>query len=439
MQVSTHQAGFKISFNYDRVGTYAALVSQETRTAITYRYERWRSVSTGIIETAATIFLLLIAVRWYGAGPLSKALIAGGGSLGLLLAPWLVSRVERWGIPVARAVSWLSWLGATGFFLMAALPWLPVFVIGSVVTLTTSSAAIPLMTQIYQENYPNDQRGRLFARTMLIRIATAALFSELGGRWLSHRIDMFRGLLLVFALASAWAGFLLARYPSRPLSASGGTHPFHALRFALEDKVFGQTLLAWMFIGFAMLMMSPLRVEYLANPAYGVRLKGELLTAGAIAMFTGVIPNIARLFLNPIWGWLFDKMNFFALRLTLNLGFALGILSFFTSGSLAGLILGGVLFGMANAGADVAWSLWVTKFAPPDRVADYMSVHTFFTGLRGVIAPMVAFYLVSGISPQTMGWISVGLIVVGSAFLIPGVKRGTLSRPASALVEESPE
>ncbi|MPN16043.1 hypothetical protein SDC9_163381 [bioreactor metagenome] len=194
-----------------------------------------------------------------------------------------------------------------------------------------------------------------------------------------------------------------------------------------------------MFIGFAMLMMSPLRVEYLANPTHGVRLNGELLTAAAVAMFTGVIPNVARLLLNPVWGWLFDKMNFFALRLMLNLGFALGILSFFTTGSLTGLVLGGVLFGMSNAGADVAWSLWVTKFAPPDRVADYMSVHTFFTGVRGVVAPIVAFYLVAGISPQTMGWISVALIAVGSAFLIPGVKRGPLSRQGSALVEESPE
>ncbi len=433
------RVGFKFSFNSQTGDAYAAGVIGDNRTAITYRYERWRSISAGILETAATLFLLLIAVRWYGAGPMSKALIAGGGSLGLLLGPWLVSHVERWGIPVSRALARLSWIGAAGFLVMAAFPWLPIFVLGSVVTMTTSSVAIPLMTQIYQENYPDRQRGRLFARTMLIRIATAAVFSDLGGRWLSERIEMFRGLLLVFAAAAAYAGFLLARYPSRPLTASGGTHPFHALRFALEDKVFGQTLIAWMFIGFAMLMMSPLRVEYLANPTHGVRMNGELLTVGAVALFTGVIPNVARLFLNPVWGWLFDKMNFFALRLTLNLGFMLGILSFFTTGTIFGLILGGILFGVANAGADVAWSLWVTKFAPPDRVADYMSVHTFFTGIRGVVAPVVAFYLVAGIAPKTLGWIAVSLIAVGSGFLIPGFKSGNLARPGAALVEEAPE
>ena len=59
-----------------------------SRTDITYRYECWRALAAGVIETAGTIFLLLIAVRYYHAGPLAKALVAGGGSLGLILAPW---------------------------------------------------------------------------------------------------------------------------------------------------------------------------------------------------------------------------------------------------------------------------------------------------------------------------------------------------------------
>jgi MFS family permease len=165
----------------------------------------------------------------------------------------------------------------------------------------------------------------------------------------------------------------------------------------------------------------------------------DLLTAGMVALFTGVIPNVARLILNPVWGWLFDRMNFFVLRITLNCGFVLGIISFFTTGSLAGLVIGAILFGISNAGADVAWSLWVTKFAPPQRVADYMSVHTFFTGLRGIAAPLTAFYLVSSLPLNLMGWISAGLIVIGSLFLVPEIKFGKTARRAAALVEESPE
>ncbi len=410
-----------------------------SRTAITYRYECWRAVPAGVIEAAGTVFLLLIAVRHYQAGPLAKAMVAGGGSLGLIVAPWVVSRVEAAGWPVAKAAARLAWLGALSLVVMALVPVLPVFVAGSVVALATSAAAIPLLTQIYQENYPERERGRRFARTMMIRIATAALFSDLAGRALSGHIDRFRWLLVIFAGAFAFTGFCLGRCPSRPLTASGGTHPFRALRYARDDRLFRQTLIAWMFLGFALLMMVPLRVEYLANARYGVRWHGELLTAGTVALLTGVIPNIARLVLNPLWGWLFDRMNFFVLRLTLNLGFALGILSFFVSGSVAGLVTGAVLFGIANGGADVAWGLWVTKFAPPERVADYMAVHTCFTGVRGVVAPVVAFYLVSRLPLNVLGWISVGLIAVGSAFLVPEIKLGKGARRGVALVEEVSE
>ena len=404
------------------------------RTALTYHYERWRAVTNGILETAGTTFLLLIAVRWFKSGATAKALVAGGGSMGLLLTPVVVSIVQsaRW--PAARAASRLAAGGAACFLVMALVPWLPLFVIGSVLAMAASSAAILLMTQVYQENYPEKKRGQFFSRTVMIRIGVAALFSEMAGRALSAHVEDFRWLLLVFGAAFAFSSYCLSRCPSEPLRALDGSHPFRALRYVGRDRLFRQTLICWMLMGFANLMMLPMRVEYLANPKYGLA-----LSVGEIAFLTGVVPNSARLLLSPIWGWLFDRMNFFVLRVTVNLGFAAGIIAFFTSDSVAGLILGAVVYGISNAGGDVAWGLWVTKFAPPERVADYMSVHTFFTGVRGVLAPLLAFHLVSGLPMKTLGWVSVALIVLASLLLLPEVKFGRRARPATALIEDVSE
>ncbi len=252
-------------------------MDSEHRTRLTYRQERWRAVSAGILEVAATVFLLLIAVRWFHAGPLAKALIAGGGSLGLILAPWIVSKVEAWRWPVAMAASRILSVGAGAFLVMAAIPVLPIYVAGCVLALTASSSVVPLLTQMYQENYPDRERGRLFARTMMIRIATAALFSELAGRALSHHINYFRWLLLIFGAAFAFASYCLSRCPSRPLTVSGGTHPFRALAYVKKDRLFRQTLIAWMFLGFAMLMMSPLRDRVPGQP----ETRGHLARPGA--------------------------------------------------------------------------------------------------------------------------------------------------------------
>ena len=409
------------------------------RTALTFRYERWRAISSGILETAGGTFLLLIAVRHFEAGPLAKALVAGGGSFGLMLGPWLVARVETAGWPVAMAASRMAVLGAIGFVMMALVPMQSVFVVGAVVTMAAGTAAVPLMTQIYQENYPERQRGKLFSRTFMIRIATAAAFSEIAGRVLAADLDYFRLLLIVFAAAFVFAGYCLARLPSRPLVASGGTHPFRALRFVRDDALFRRTLVMWMLMGFANLMILPLRVEYLANPKYGVMWGGQFLTTAQIALLVGVIPNLARLVVSPVWGWLFDRMNFFVLRIVLNVGFALGMLSFFGGNHLAWLIAGAIIYGISNGGGDVAWGLWVTKFAPPERVADYMSVHTFFTGLRGVLAPLAAFQLVAHWSVAAISWLGAGMIVAATLILMREIKSGRNARFAVTLTEDVSE
>ena len=256
----------------------------------------------------------------------------------------------------------------------------------------------------------------------------------MAGQAFSGRIEKFQALLLIFAAAFGVASFALARIPTRTLLSEEGTHPFRALRFAYADRIFRQTLIAWMLMGFANLMMIPMRVEMLANPKYGLS-----LTVVEIAFLTGVVPNVARIVLSPLWGWLFDRANFFVLRVVLNCGFAIGILTFFTSSDMTGLVIGAIVFGISNAGGDIAWSLWVTKFAPENRVADYMSVHTFFTGVRGLLAPITAFQLAKTLELTTLGWVAAGLIFASCALLLPEIKFGKGAKREEPLVEEVSE
>ena len=409
-------------------------LSVEDRTRITYRYERWRSVATGILETASTTFLLLIAVKHFEAGAIAKGLVASGGSLGFMLGPVVVSLVARARWSSSQAASVMAVLGVGAVLIMTAVPVLPVFVAGSMIGMTAISGAIPLLTQIYSENYPESGRGKLFSRTVMIRIGVAAVFSQVAGQVFSGRIERFQFLLLIFAAALGTVAFCMSRIPSRPLTSEKGSHPFRSLRLGYDDKLFGRTLICWMLMGFANLMMIPMRVEMLANPKYGIA-----LGVGEIAFLTGVVPNAARFVMSPIWGWLFDRANFFVLRVVLNVGFALGILTFFTSSDRTGLIVGAVIFGISNAGGDIAWSLWVMKFAPENRVADYMSVHTFFTGLRGLVAPVAAFQLAKTLSLPALGIASAILIFIASLLLIPEIRFGRHAKPAKALVEEVSE
>ncbi|MCL5098536.1 MAG: MFS transporter [Candidatus Omnitrophica bacterium] len=424
----------------------------------TYYYERWRAIFAGIIETAGTTFLLLIAVRWFSAGAMTKAIVAGAGSLGLLISPLVVTLVGVSRMTAARAAALLAALGAVCFFVMALVPVLPIFVVGSVLAMAAASASLPLLTQIYQENYPGRIRGRLFSKAIMIRIAMAAVFSDLVGRLFSDQIAQFRWLLVIFGLAFAFSCICLARCPSRPLPISddsdgerepdrkrrtsfiskvlGGGRSLRVWRWVYGDRVIRNLLICWMLVGTANLMMFPMRVEYLANPRYGLALSVSL-----IALLTGVIPNVARLTMSLVWGWLFDHIDFFVMRIMLNTSYALGILVFFMSHDLWSLAMGAVIYGVSNAGGDLAWGLWITKFAPASRVADYMAVHSFLTGFRGVLAPLVAFNLLThpAMSMPRLGLIGVGLIMLASLILVPELRPRAAARSTAAVVPEISE
>ena len=59
------------------------------------------------------------------------------------------------------------------------------------------------------------------------------------------------------------------------------------------------------------------------------------------------------LIFGPIFGSIFDRMNFFATRVALNLAFALNIITFFAGTSYIDLVAGALIFGVALAGGNI--------------------------------------------------------------------------------------
>ena len=81
------------------------------------------------------------------------------------------------------------------------------------------------MIQVYQDNYPAAQRGHLFSRTTVIRVAAAAVFAELAGRLLTTNLELYRWLLVIFAVAFVVSALLLWRIPRVRLPCStAATH-----------------------------------------------------------------------------------------------------------------------------------------------------------------------------------------------------------------------
>jgi len=397
----------------------------DVRMRRTFQLELRRAAATGILETAAATFLLLVAVSHFQAGATAKALLVAGGPLGLLLGPLAVAATRALGWRAATGAAACAAFSAVGFLVAACFDGTRAFVAGGALGILALTAGIPLMTQIYQENYPSESRGRLFSLAAMARVATASVFAWLAGWWLDGRIGEYRALMFIFsgaALASAWFTW---RCPSAVFAEETSSNPFAGWQHVKNDRVFRWLLASWMLMGLGNLLMLPLRVEFIANPRHGIALSPMM-----VALLVSMIPSVTNFVFALFWGRLYDTMNFFLLRIILNVCFMAAIAAFFLRPGMGGFVLGSFLFGMAASGGNVAWSLWVTKIAKPALVAEYMGVHTFLTGVRGLAAPFLAFWLIETWAIPTLTWWSLGLMAVASLMLVPEAR--TLKRRRAA-------
>ena len=384
----------------------------------TFLCENFRAVPAGIIETLSTTFSILIANRVFQAGDMAKATLVALPSLGLLLSLFIVQAVRRSGLSANSMLASIFALSGVGFTISSfARDRFDIYLFGMVIALITLTLNLPLFSQIYRRHYPDEIRGRLFSQTAFLRKFFAIGAAFVFGWLLTQSLDYYPFVLRVYAAASFLSAGLVMAMDKVNLSRSTRVKLFDAFRHTNQDHRFRKLLISWMILGTGNLLAFSLFVEYLTNQEYGFH-----LSEGKVSVITTVIPETLFFVFILVWGRLFDRLNFYVLRCLINVFFGLGILFYYLGSEMWALYLGIALHGVARAGGNVAWSLWVTKFADAEHVAEYMSVHTFLTGCRGVIAPFIAFQLASWLGPGWVGSIGGALIFIATLMLVPAIK-----------------
>lgn len=289
------------------------------------------------------------------------------------------------------------------------------FLVPTCLAFAISAQSMPLLVQIWTANYPSNKRGAYLSVSMMLSVVAAFVFSVSGGWLLDNDLDSYRWVFVGIASAYLASGLAVLRIPSNSVLRSSSPNPLHNLSYAWSDKKFGVMLLSWMFLGFGNLMVLPLRVEYLLEPEYGIETSKLMVMAVTIA-----IPAVFRFLTSRVWGYVFDTLDFMVVRLVLNALIMVSIVLFLTTTNLWVIFASAAVLGTAMAGANISWSLWVTKFASADKTPAYMSVHTFTTGVRGVLAPFLGFYLISAFGAMTTALVGSTLVFV-SILIVGGM------------------
>ncbi len=388
-------------------GFFQAPSTEEGRE--TYKWEKRGAPFHGFLEAGWMTFGLLIAIRVFDSPDWIKAMIPASGALGMFMNMLTLSLVSRTRYKATVLVAYFSLL--TGACMLLAAFAGNIWFYAGFFTLAHMAfqQQAPVMIQVYSSNYKNHERGGLFATKLFILGFSAILFSTIGGRLLDWNLGIYPlllGLLAASAFANAWT---VIHIPSEPLPRPERTNPFTNLNLLKEDKLFAWLLGCWMLMGMGNLMVLPLRVEYLANPLYGFDVTNE-----QVAMVAFVLPTMLRISSIKLWAFLFDRVHFISWRLSINVCFVIGFFLFFCSHNLWVVATGSMFVGLANGGGNIAWNLWVTKLAPVEKVGAYMSVHSALTGVRGVLAPFLGFYLISVVGPQAVSLFTVSMVVLSS-------------------------
>ena len=397
---------------------YSSLTTSQIRRE-TYRYDLWRGLFEGILSAGIQTFALLIAIRYYHAGESSKSLIAAAPFMGMILSLPLVHYTSGKKIKKSWCSAGPSVLTGICLIVAAWIPSLEFYTLMIVIGYICRSAILPFITSIYSDNYPQDKRGAHFSKPLLLTVASSALFGILGSSILEINIGYFRWVFTFLGLSALAKALALKSIPSKKVEDSLHNHPFGNLKYSFKDRDFGYVLLTWFIMGFANLWVLPLRVDYIASPAYGIEASPII-----VALVITIVPETVRFLFIPFWAKLFDSMNFIVLRMILNILFGVGIAIFFISKNLILICTGSALIGLAFAGGSIAWALWVTKYAPKGKVSAYMSVHVCLTGIRGTIGPMIGYWTAAQIGAQMTGFISFALMALATAMLIPEIKHG---------------
>jgi hypothetical protein len=363
----------------------------------------------GLIEAGYNSIVLLVAIRHFQASDTSKSLLAGGTAIGFLLAPLFLISLSKTTLRTSHLCSICMVGTALGTSIAAFANTALSYTAGLLFALILVAQVPSLMVHIYSRNYHKKERGRRISGNLMISSTVGASISLLIGRLLDQDLEYYQYCLLGMSVASLCAALIHLRIPSDRLREADQPSLRHDLKLAFKDKFFAAMLFGWMLMGVGNLITIPLRVEYVANPIYGFNASNTI-----VLLITVILPSIARVLSTPVWAYLFDQFNLALVRIGINLCFLTGIFLYFHSTSVPYLFVSTALVGWATGGGTIAWTLWVTKVAPPGRESTYMSVHSFFTGVRGVPAPFIGYWILSSLGPKEVAWTAATFIAISS-------------------------
>jgi MFS family permease len=334
-----------------------------------------------------------------------------------------------------RKIPLIAWMSAGSLVFTGAIAFAPegtvgawVLVLGMALANLLLAGVIALRSIVWSLNYDRAVRARVTGRLNVMTTATL-LVAALSGSWLMDRDpSSFRAIYAVSALIGIVGALAIARAPvvdeeehlaierDEHEDAEGDGEHRGMLAVLREDPKYARYM-AWQFLLGSSNMMVDAPLIYLVSNQLQA---GYVVSIGLVT----VVPLALATLTLPWWAHFLDRVHIVEFRARASLlwvGWQLLVFIGAWQESLAWILFGRILLGLARGGGSLAWNLGHNDFATQRNLAAYMGLHVTLTGLRGLFAPFVGMLLFVGWSERSaLGITLPGFDGIGAgAFLVP--------------------
>lgn len=289
---------------------------------------------------------------------------------------------------LARLLSYLPFL----FVPFVTSPWVFIALYGLYMMLSVGT--VPAWMEILKRNLPKDVGEKTFAYTQAFGYMGGGLLPFLTGGLLDHYFEAWRWLFPLAALIGLSALFFQKRIhvDVKQVTDSGYKEPWRASFELLKERVdFRQFQWGFMFLGSGLMILQP------TLPAFFIDVLHLSYTELAVALtlckgigFALATPlwtkSLSRFALNPLTSLIAGMAALFPLALLL------------ASTQLIWLYVAYLLYGIVQAGSELAWNMSGPIFSKEKDSSLFTTVNVLSVGVRGSLIPILGSFLLSPVA-----------------------------------------
>ncbi len=361
-------------------------------------------------------FIIVIARQTLNASPMEVGLLTMAPAAGYLLSlPWANVTLGRAKMPYA----YYAWLISRSLFFLAIFATTSKLLVGIYVLYwLVAGAAIPPYTDIMKEIYPDRDRGKIMGFVRVLTSICSIVFALIAGvllKYVSYRYVF--PVAAIFGIVSAII-FKKIRMSAPAKEEGVRLFPFlwDSVTVLFKDKGYLWFCGGIFLYGFATYFVAPVFALY----------EVDILHVGTVrqSVYTFVV-SIFGMIGYFYWGTRLDRRRPEKIVAIQCVGWAMIPVIYLAASNWWVLLPAKVLLGFVGAGNDLAYFMGVIYFAPRERLSQYQAIFLTLIGIRGIIGPLSAGWLVEKnlLSTQSVFIICAVATMVSVGVLMFGYRR----------------